>query len=235
MILDIYKDSFEFASRKISSLLLLGVLSFFYFLIIPLIFFYGYNYNVVKLSTQSMINGEDEPPEFSNLKEMFINGLKYIVVVLAYSIVPIIIFCIALFSGDYAWILDLIGIVLTVICVLFAYLAIAHMASNNDSLKSAFAFSEIANIMASIGYLRYFLAYIGIVIISIIILVVVSVLLGIIFAFLGIATSGISANGLGTVNVVGSAIINFIILFIIVPYLAMFQNRCIGLIYNLGS
>ena len=235
MILDIYKDSFEFASRKISTLLLLGVLSFFNFLIIPIIFFCGYNYNVVKLSTQSMINGEDEPPEFSNFKEMFINGLKYIAVILAYEIIPLIIFSLSMFTGDFGWIFAFIGFILIIFSVLFAYLAIAHMASNDDSLKSAFAFSEILDIMSSIGYLRYLLAYIGIVIISVIILLVVSIILGIIFALLGIATSGISANGLGTVSTVGSILINFVLFFIIMPYLAMFQNRCIGLIYNLGS
>ncbi|SDA63800.1 DUF4013 domain-containing protein [Methanobrevibacter millerae] len=235
MILDIYKDSFEFASRKVSSLLLLGVLSFFSFLIIPAIFFYGYNYNVVKLSTQSMINGEDVPPEFSNFKEMFINGLKYIVVFLAYAIIPIIIFCLSLVTGDSGWIFALIGFILIVLSILFAYLAIAHMASNDDSLKSAFAFSEILNIMSSIGYFRYFIAYLGILIISVIVVLVVSIILGIVFAFLGIATSGISANGLGTVSTIGSILINFILFFIVMPYLTMFQSRCVGLIYNLGS
>ena len=182
-----------------------------------------------------MINGEDEPPEFSNFKEMFINGLKYIVVVLAYAIIPILIFSLSMFTGDSGWIFALIGFILIIFAILFAYLAIAHMASNDDSLKSAFAFSEIANIMASIGYFRYFLAYIGIVIISFIVVFVVAIILGIVFAFLGIATSGISANGLGTVSAVGSILINFVMFFIVMPYLSMFQNRCIGLIYNLGS
>ena len=91
MILDIYKDSVEFASRKVSILLILGVLSFLNFLIIPLILFYGYNYKVIKLSTQSMINVNDVPPEFSEIKEMFINGLKYIAVNFVYMIIPIIV------------------------------------------------------------------------------------------------------------------------------------------------
>ena len=37
-------------------------LSFFHILIIPAVFFYGYNYRVVKLSTQSMINEDVAPP-----------------------------------------------------------------------------------------------------------------------------------------------------------------------------
>ena len=48
MILDIYKDSFEFSAKKITTLLVMGVLSFFGFLIIPLIIVTGYNYNVIK-------------------------------------------------------------------------------------------------------------------------------------------------------------------------------------------
>ena len=86
MILDIYKDSFEFSSRKVLNLIILGLLSLFNILIIPLVFFYGYNYRVVKLSTQSMINGDDVPPDFDDFKKMFVDGLKYIVVEFVYLI-----------------------------------------------------------------------------------------------------------------------------------------------------
>ena len=99
MILDIYKDSFEFSSRKFLNLIILGLLSFLNILIIPLVFFYGYNYRVVKLSTQSMINGDDVPPDFDDFKRMFIEGLKYIVVEFVYLIIPLIIL---VASGNFA-------------------------------------------------------------------------------------------------------------------------------------
>lgn len=230
MILDIYKDSFEFASRKISALLILGVLSFFNILIIPMVFFYGYNYRVVKLSTQSMINGEDVPPEFNDLKGMFIDGLKYIVVYFVYLIIPAMILVFSIYMGSA--LLFIIGFVLSIIASLFAYLAIAHMAENDDSLKSAFAFSDLFKIMSSIGFVKYIATYIGAMLISIVIVVVVAVLLSIIFGIFGIATSSVN-SGLDAVNIAGTIIFNFVLFFIVSPYISLFQNRCQGLIYNL--
>lgn len=233
MILDIYKDSFEFSSRKFLNLIILGLLSFLNILIIPLVFFYGYNYRVVKLSTQSMINGDDVPPDFDDFKRMFIEGLKYIVVEFVYLIIPMIIMIASVFYRNA--ILFILGLILVTIFQLFALLAIPHMAANDDSLKSAFEFSKINNIMASIGYGRYILTYIGILLIYLAILVVVIIILSIIFGLLGIATSFISLNGVGAVNLIGTIIFNFVLFFLVAPFLTMFQNRCIGLIYNLGS
>ena len=233
MILDIYKDSFEFSSRKVLNLIILGLLSLFNILIIPLVFFYGYNYRVVKLSTQSMINGDDVPPDFDDFKKMFVDGLKYIVVEFVYLIIPMIIMIASVFYRNA--ILFILGLILVTIFQLFALLAIPHMAVNDDSLNSAFEFSKINNIMASIGYGRYILTYIGILLIYLAILVVVIIILSIIFGLLGIATSFISLNGVGAVNVIGTIIFNFVLFFLVAPFLTMFQNRCIGLIYNLGS
>ena len=233
MILDIYKDSFEFSSRKFLNLIILGLLSFLNILIIPLVFFYGYNYRVVKLSTQSMINGDDVPPDFDDFKRMFIEGLKYIVVEFVYLIIHMIIMIASVFYRNA--ILFILGLILVTIFQLFALLAIPHMAVNDDSLKSAFALSEINGIMASIGYGRYILTYIGIVLIYIVILMIVTIVLSIIFGLLGIATSFISLNGVGAVNLIGTIIFNFVLFFLVTPYLTMFRNRCIGLIYNLGS
>ena len=211
MILDIYKDSFEFSSRKFLNLIILGLLSFLNILIIPLVFFYGYNYRVVKLSTQSMINGDDVPPDFDDFKRMFIEGLKYIVVEFVYLIIPMIIMIASVFYRNA--ILFILGLILVTIFQLFALLAIPHMAVNDDSLKSAFALSEINGIMASIGYGRYILTYIGIVLIYIVILMIVTIVLSIIFGLLGIATSFISLNGVGAVNLIGTIIFNFVLFF----------------------
>ena len=128
MILDIYKDAFEFASKKISILFVLGVLSFFNILIIPAVFFYGYNYRVVKLSTQSMIN---------------------------------------------------------------------------------------------------VISYLGILLISVTIFIVVFVILSFVVALFDMAVP--IAYG----NFIGSLLIWLVLLFIVAPYLSLFQTRCAGLIYNI--
>lgn len=232
MILDIYKDSVEFASRKVSILLILGVLSFLNFLIIPLILFYGYNYKVIKLSTQSMINVNDVPPEFSEIKEMFINGLKYIAVNLVYMIIPIIVLALGIIYKSL--ILSVIGLILALICVAFSFLAIPHMAANNDSLKSAFAVGELKEIMSFIGYGRYILSYLGIVLISLGTVIVVTFIIALLFSVFGIAAVSLS-GGLGQITQLGAFITNIILLFLVRPYLSIFQNRSQGLIYNLRS
>ncbi len=234
MILDIYKDSLEFASRKISILLILGVLSFLNFLIIPLVFFFGYNYRVIKLSTQTMINVDEVPPDFSDLKGMFIDGLKYLVVYIVYEIIPIIILVASNIFKNSA--LYLVGIILALIFSLFAFLAVPHMAANNDSLKSAFEISKIKEIMSFIGYGRYLLAYIGILLITIAVFIVITLIIGLIFGAFGIAVGSLFTTGVGStagIGFVGMLITNIIMLFLVAPYMSLFQNRCQGLIYNL--
>ena len=236
MILDIYKDSFEFASRKISILLILGVLSFLSFLIIPLIFFYGYNYRVIKISVQSMINVDDVPPDFTDLKRMFIDGLKYLLVCIAYIIIPVIVLILS--AQMNSGILLIIGLFLTLIFSLFSFLAASHMAANNDSLKSAFAISELKEIMSFIGYGKYILSYIGILIITLAVYIVVTLIIGIIFAVFDIAALSLFTGGLDAIaqiGFIGALITHIVILFLVSPYMVLFQNRCQGLIYNLRS
>ena len=76
MILDIYKDSFEYASKNVKNLLILGVFYLFGFLVIPMFFILGYNYRIIKIATEGMINGNDELPEFKT--SIFIEDLLLI-------------------------------------------------------------------------------------------------------------------------------------------------------------
>ncbi|WP_407413081.1 DUF4013 domain-containing protein [Methanobrevibacter sp.] len=204
------------------------------FLIIPLVFFFGYNYRVIKLSTQTMINVDEVPPDFSDLKGMFIDGLKYLVVYIVYEIIPIIILVASNIFKNSA--LYLVGIILALIFSLFAFLAVPHMAANNDSLKSAFEISKIKEIMSFIGYGRYLLAYIGILLITIAVFIVITLIIGLIFGAFGIAVGSLFTTGVGStagIGFVGMLITNIIMLFLVAPYMSLFQNRCQGLIYNL--
>ena len=71
----------KFASLIVPSLLTL----------IPIFLFLGYEYRILEISTHGMINGTDKVPEFNNLKEMLINGVKIFLVKFVYFAVPIII------------------------------------------------------------------------------------------------------------------------------------------------
>ena len=84
LILIHYQDAnlnLKFASLIVPSLLTL----------IPIFLFLGYEYRILEISTHGMINGTDKVPEFNNLKEMLINGVKIFLVKFVYFAVPIII------------------------------------------------------------------------------------------------------------------------------------------------
>lgn len=231
MILDIYKDSFEFSAKKITTLLVMGVLSFFGFLIIPLIIVTGYNYNVIKSSIEGMINGGDVPPEIEGFKSLFINGLKYCVVIFCYNLIPFILLAV---NFQYPHIgLILLSLILIFIGGIGIFIAIPHMASNGDSLKSAFSFKELISIIKSIGVLNFIGSYIGILIINFAIILVVSLILIAIFLILGLTTYVFSTGGLLAISAFGNLVLFFVITFIISPYMSLFYDRCCGLIYNM--
>ena len=235
MILDIYKDSFEFASRKKSNLLILGALLFFYFLIIPLFFAYGYNYRIIKQSTQDMINSDEKPADFSDYKQMFIDGLKFMIVVLGYMAIPIFLTILSLMmQAPISTILIILALILSIISYFMVVVAVPHMVANDDSLSAAFRFSELKIIISAIGYGNYLLTYIGIVLISFILIIVVLFILVILLLVSGIATVPFIGN-FESIGLIWNIIINFIIFFIVAPYVTLFQCRCIGLVYNLGS
>lgn len=84
LILIHYQDAnlnLKFASLIVPSLLTL----------IPIFLFLGYEYRILEISTHGMINGTDKVPEFNNLKEMLIKGVKVFLVKFVYFAVPIII------------------------------------------------------------------------------------------------------------------------------------------------
>ena len=218
MILDVYKDGFEFASRKFSTLFVLGALSFFNILIIPAVFFYGYNYRVVKLATQSMINGDDVPPEFNDFKQMFIDGLKYIVVVLCYLIVPAIIIAVSILGRPVNVLLLVVGLIL---------FGIESIPNGQYEAAQVLGYNRLETF-----FIIILPQVIKIVLPSItneVITLVKDTSLSFVLAILGITVGGTY------INLIGTIIINFVLLFIVAPYLSLFQARCGGLIYNLGS
>ena len=147
MILDIYKDSLEYSAKDLKTLLVLGVTYFLSFLLLPMFLIYGYSYRVTKISVEGMINGNDPLPAFDNIIDMFVDGIKVVLVYLIYLIVPFIVFilfaAVSSSIGGYGEsALMAIGSVVTVVLILFAYVmsmfGVAHMASNGDSLSKAF-------------------------------------------------------------------------------------------------
>ena len=243
MILDIYKDSLEYSAKDLKTLLILGVTYFLSFLFLPIFLIYGYSYRVTKISVEGMINGNDPLPEFDNVIDMFVDGIKVIIVYLVYALIPFILFFlfafISSFIGGYGEsVLMGIGTIITVVALLFAYVmsmfGVAHMANNGDSLSKAFAFNEIIEIIKSVGVVRSLATYIGLAIIAIALYAIVFFLIFFVFGFFGIFTGTLGFDmAAGGIFIAGFFIAYLVMLFIVGPYLMIMQSRTSGLLYNL--
>ena len=106
---------------------------------------------------------------------MFVDGVKLVVVQIAYMIIPIAIFLVVIaissqLSGGWAALLIVIGFLIALIAGIIAYLmlqiGVCHMIYNDGQLSKAFAFSEIKEIIDEIGWFDCILTYVGLVICS---------------------------------------------------------------------
>ena len=217
MILDIYKDSLEYSAKDLKTLLILGVTYFLSFLFLPIFLIYGYSYRVTKISVEGMINGNDPLPEFDNVIDMFVDGIKVVLTYFVYCLIPFLIFMLfAIVSsaiGGYGEsVLMGIGSIVTIVAFVCAYLmsmfGVANMANYDGSLKKAFDYKEIIEIIKSIGVARC--------------------------GFFGIFTGSLGFDmAAGGIFAAGFLISYFVMLFIVGPYTMIMQSRATGLLYNL--
>ena len=192
--------------------------------IIPIVNFmsYGYYLRIIK----STLAGIDEVPEFDDLGELFIDGLKVIVAGIVYMIVPIILFIIAsLFAAPASYsygssfipmafsglslLFWLIGIILAIIVSVFFLPAIVNMALYDSDIGAAFRFSEIMDLISAIGWADYIIWIIVIWIVAFILALVIG-LVGAILLFI---------------------LIGFLVLFLGAAYINMFVFRSLALLF----
>ncbi len=229
MILNIYKDSFEYSAQKPSSLIKLGIINCLFFLVFPIFLQLGYVYRINKIAVNGMIEGNDQLADFSDLISMFVDGLKVFLVYIIYLIIPFLIFLLSLFLAAYSPI-ALLGIF---IALILAIIAIPHMAKCDDNFKSAFDVKELFKILRSISILRFILFYIGLMIINSFIFSIALSVLFFVFSFLGIGMSFLNPYVGGGVFFGGLILSGIILGFLVTPYLSIFNSRAVGLIYNL--
>lgn len=215
---EIISESIKYPSSNWKKVIILGILVIASVLIIPIFLVYGYVFRIMKAS----IAGLNELPEFDELGEMFVDGLKIFVVALVYAI-PIWIISAILGAimgtgmGTPATSLDptmiwgalassTVFIIVALIIGLVEIMAILNMAYYDGEIGAAFRFNEILDRIARIGWGKYIVTYIVIAVISFI-----GFLIGLITMFV---------------------LIGFILLpLIIVPYLAMFSSRAMALLF----
>lgn len=215
-IVDNITSSLKYPLNDWTKILILTVIS-----IIPIVNFMsaGYSLRIIK----STLAGIDEVPGFDDLGELFIDGIKILIVSIVYMIVPIIIYFVALFPlmlsdpsnpsallSGIAIVILLIDILVSIIFALVLYPAIVNMALYDSEIGAAFRFSEVLDRIKAIGWGDYILWIIAIIIASAIVGVILGIV-GFILAFF---------------------LIGFLVWFVMGAYLAMFQARSIGLLFS---
>ena len=241
MILDIYKDSLEYSAKDWKTLVILGVICLFSFLLLPVFLITGYNYRVINTAVHGIINGRDPLPDFNDVIDMFVDGVKVVIVQIVYLIVPFLIFLIfAIIAGQLTGVASsalmiiggLITFVALVVACLMSQMALCHMAYNDGAFTKAFAISEIKEVIDEIGWFECIITYLGLIIITIVLSVVVTGIIGLIFAAFGLSGAVLGADPSG-IFVLGAFINSMIAMFIVGPYLSIFNARSIGLLYTM--
>ena len=107
------------------------------------------------------------------------------------------------------------------------------MTYNDGELSKAFALKEIKEVIDDIGWFKCILTYLGLIIITVIISYVVTAIVGSIFAVLGMSGFLIDATLGGGILFLGMLLNVVVSMFIIGPYLSIFNARSIGLLYTM--
>ena len=186
------------------------------------LFIMGYQYDIVKFS----IDKKENLPGFSDILGMFIKGIKYFIVCLAYSIIPILVMgggIILIGNSSILPIIILIGMLLCIIAYFLMIMALNNMIAH-DSIKKAFDFNEITGNISNLGWGKY----IGIVIFTIIVYMIIMVAVSFVLSFITALFAATISNQAFVVSIVIAIIEGLFIN----SYGAIFYNRVCGSIYR---
>ena len=182
----------------------------------------GYQYDIVKFS----IDKKQDLPGLGDILSMFVKGIKYFLVSLAYNIVPIIVLLAGIALVGDSSILPIV-ILISVLLFIIAYFLLI-MALNNmiayDSLKKAFDFSEIIDNISNLGWGKY----IGIILFTIIVMMIISVAVSFILSIITVVFAATINNQAFIVSIVIAIIEGLFI----DSYMGLFFNRVCGSIYR---
>lgn len=188
----------------------------------------GYLYNVIKYS----IENKSELPGFADVKGIFVNGIKFIIVEIAYMILPAILFFLGLMlavNENVSGSVNTIGGIIIIIAVLFAIfaalmevMALCNMIDKDD-LKAAFDFKGILTQIKNLGWGKF----IGILIFAGVAIAIVSLFLEAIFGAIAFGISMLIGSALVLVlvkTILESLLVN--------PYTSIVMSRVYGSIYR---
>ncbi|MBR5954742.1 MAG: hypothetical protein IK021_04970, partial [Methanobrevibacter sp.] len=98
--------------------------------------------------------------------------------------------------------------------------------------SKAFEIKEIREVIDDIGWFNCIITYLGLIIITIVISAVVSGIILAIFTVFGISGSVLGVDSSG-IFLLGTLINSLVTMFIVGPYLSIFNSRSIGLLYTM--
>ena len=186
------------------------------------LFLLGYQYDIVKFS----IEKKSDLPGFSDILGLFVRGIKYFLVVVAYNIIPILVLMGGIMLvGDSSALLVivLISMLLFIIAYFLLIMALNNMIAH-DSIKKAFDFREIIDNIANLGWAKY----IGIILFTIIVYMIIMVAVSFVLSFITVLFAATISNQALIISVVIAVIEGLFI----DSYGALFYNRVCGSIYR---
>ncbi|MBQ6511617.1 DUF4013 domain-containing protein [Methanobrevibacter sp.] len=186
------------------------------------LFIFGYQYNIVKFS----IDKKEDLPGFSDILGMFIKGIKYFIVTVAYNIIPMLVLIGAIVLVGDSSMLMVIFLVSAVLFIIAYFLLV--MALNNmiayDSIKKAFDLREIIDNIANLGWGKY----IGIILFTIIVYMIIMVAVSFILSLI----TGVFIAVVSNQAFIISIFIAIIEGLFVDSYGTLFFNRVCGSIYR---
>ena len=219
-------DSLQYPIKDWIKIILLGII-----LIIPIVNFIGLGYylRIIK----STLAGLDELPDFERVGELFIDGIKLLIVCIIYAIVPLIFYALSFaFAGSatvpsstttssvfsFSYLPTLTGIslvffiiatIFAIIISIFAYMGIANMVYYGSEIGAALRYREILDRIASIGWGNYILWWIVLMLIITVAGFIIGIVGGILLFF----------------------VLGFLVFLLGYSYLVIFQARSVALTF----
>jgi hypothetical protein len=222
---EILSDSFRYPLTNLKRYIILGILLFFSFLIIPGILANGYMLRIIK---HSFKDSNDFPP-FNEWLSLFEDGIKYLIVNIVYLSIPlfvtifisIIIVSMApisdfnTFFNTFVSVLIIIGLIILTIPYFLSLIALPHIVKKNK-LGSLFEIKNLLNVIRRIGWIKYLAA------------VVLLTLFSILVSALSFIPQILHMNQLLVF------LISAVLSLFIGPYLLSFHGKLLALLYQEG-
>ncbi len=206
----------QLPAGDINMIIGLSIVSF-----IIMLFIMGYEWDIVKFS----IDKKEDLPGFGNILRIFINGIKYFIVSVAYNIIPIILLAIGIefITESFGSYLVLISLLLFIITSFLLIMALNNMVAY-DSIKKAFDFKEITDNIANLGWGKY----IGIIIFTFIVYIIIMVAVGFALSFIAVFIAAAINNQV----IILFACLSVIEGLFVLSYINAFFNRVFGSVYR---